>query len=62
VEETRAHPRCVEALLAAGPEDTEITELFGALWPNVPNAGLGVGNVTRIEPAPEIVRDLSSKL
>jgi len=35
--ESAAHPRYVELLLAAGPEDTLYTEAFSAMWPNAPH-------------------------
>lgn len=108
--ETRAHPRYVELLLAAGTSDTVMTEDFGVGWPDAPHrvlrssleasraftgeltgargdveishwsaappheettgeieamalyAGMGVGSVTRVEPAADIVADLCSLL
>jgi NAD(P)H-dependent flavin oxidoreductase YrpB (nitropropane dioxygenase family) len=36
-QESGAHPRYVEALVAARPEDTEITETFSVMWPNAPH-------------------------
>ncbi len=35
--ESGAHPRYVEALLAARAEDTVVTEAFSAMWPNAPH-------------------------
>jgi nitronate monooxygenase len=35
--ESGAHPRYVEALLRAGPEDTVLTEAFSVMWPNAPH-------------------------
>lgn len=35
--ESGAHPRYVEALIAARPEDTEITETFSMFWPHAPH-------------------------
>ena len=108
--ETRAHPRYVELLLAAGARDTVMTEAFEVGWADAPHrvlrssleashaftgdatgarggvevshwsaappheettgeidamalyAGMGVGDVTRIEPAADIVADLVSLL
>lgn len=108
--ETRAHPRYVELLLAAGAGDTVMTEAFEVGWSNAPHrvlrssfeasraftgdltgtrgevaishwsaappheettgeidamalyAGMGVGDVTRVEPAADIVADLVSLL
>lgn len=108
--ESGAHPKYVEKLLAAGGEDTVLTEAFSVMWPNAPHrvlrssveaaeklsddvigeiafsgmkmpvprlsvispsktttgsieamalyAGESVSNVTRIQPAAEIVREL----
>jgi nitronate monooxygenase len=109
-EETRAHPRYVELLLAASAGDTTMTEEFEVGWPEAPHrvlrasvdaarafrgditghrgdfeisrwsplapnenttgeidamalyAGMGVGDVTRVEPAADIVADLVSML
>jgi nitronate monooxygenase len=109
-EETPAHPRYVELLLAAAAGDTVMTEEFGVGWPDAPHrvlrsaldaarafqpdvtgaragadvvhwsaapphtettgeidamalyAGMGVGDVTRVEPAADIVADLVSLL
>jgi nitronate monooxygenase len=109
-EETPAHPRYVELLLAADAGDTVMTAEFGAGWPDAPHrvlrsaldaarafqqdvtgaragadvahwsaapphvettgeieamalyAGTGVGAVTRVEPAADIVADLVSLL
>jgi nitronate monooxygenase len=36
-QESDAHPAYIEALLAAGPEDTELTEAFSVLWPDAPH-------------------------
>jgi nitronate monooxygenase len=36
-QESGAHPRYVEALVAARPEDTEITETFSVMWPHAPH-------------------------
>jgi NAD(P)H-dependent flavin oxidoreductase YrpB (nitropropane dioxygenase family) len=36
-QETGAHQRYVEALVAARPEDTEITETFSVMWPHAPH-------------------------
>ena len=108
--ETRAHPRYVELLLAAGEDDTVLTEAFGVGWPDAPHrvlrssleaagaftgelagtrgdveiphwssappheetsgeieamalyAGMGVSDVTSIEPAADILADLCSLL
>jgi NAD(P)H-dependent flavin oxidoreductase YrpB (nitropropane dioxygenase family) len=35
--ESDAHPRYVELLVAAGREDTMVTEAFGVGWPNAPH-------------------------
>ena len=35
--ESRAHPRYVEALLAASADDTVLTERFSTMWPNAPH-------------------------
>jgi NAD(P)H-dependent flavin oxidoreductase YrpB (nitropropane dioxygenase family)/ketosteroid isomerase-like protein len=35
--ESGAHPRHVEAVLAAGPGDTVLTEAFSVLWPEAPH-------------------------
>jgi nitronate monooxygenase len=35
--ESPAHPDYVDALIAASEADTELTELFGAEWPNAPH-------------------------
>jgi NAD(P)H-dependent flavin oxidoreductase YrpB (nitropropane dioxygenase family) len=32
--EADVHPRYLEQILAAGPEDTVLTEAFSAMWPN----------------------------
>jgi nitronate monooxygenase len=108
--ETPAHPRYVELLLAARAGDTVMTEAFEVGWPDAPHrvlrsaldashaftggltgardgvdvshwspappheettgeidamalyAGMGVGDITRIEPAADIVADLCSLL
>ena len=36
-EEADAHPQYVAALVAAGPEDTELTTAFSAFWPDAPH-------------------------
>jgi NAD(P)H-dependent flavin oxidoreductase YrpB (nitropropane dioxygenase family) len=36
-EESGAHPRYVAALLAAGPEDTLLTQAFSVMWPDAPH-------------------------
>jgi NAD(P)H-dependent flavin oxidoreductase YrpB (nitropropane dioxygenase family) len=35
--ESGAHPRYIEALIRARPEDTEISEAFSVMWPNAPH-------------------------
>jgi NAD(P)H-dependent flavin oxidoreductase YrpB (nitropropane dioxygenase family) len=35
--EADAHPRYQDALIAAGPDDTELTEAFSGGWPNAPH-------------------------
>jgi nitronate monooxygenase len=91
--EAGAHPGYVRALLAAGPQDTVLTEWFDEGWTKAPHrvlrsaldaarfsgwrkvfppdsevvrdpadmalyAGMGVGSVTRAEPARAVVADL----
>ncbi|MHB8571458.1 MAG: NAD(P)H-dependent flavin oxidoreductase [Candidatus Dormibacteria bacterium] len=95
--ESDAHADYVAAILAAGQNDTVLTEWFNAGWANAPHrvlgaalseaqrsdwrqvapprhdcgrspgdmamyAGMGVGEVTRSEPAADVVRDLVSLL
>ena len=36
-EESPAHPRYVEALIAAGPGDTVLTTAFSVMWPDAPH-------------------------
>jgi NAD(P)H-dependent flavin oxidoreductase YrpB (nitropropane dioxygenase family) len=36
-EEADAHPKYVEALIAAGPDDTMVTTTFSVMWPNAPH-------------------------
>ena len=35
--ESAAHPDYIRALLAAGPEDTVLTEAFSVMWPEAPH-------------------------
>jgi len=35
--ESGAHPRYIDALIRARPEDTEICEAFSGMWPNAPH-------------------------
>ncbi len=36
-EETDVHPQYVEALIAASPEESVLTEAFSVMWPNAPH-------------------------
>jgi len=36
-EESPAHPRYIEALIAAGPGDTTLTTAFSVMWPDAPH-------------------------
>ena len=35
--ESGAHPRYVDALIAAKPEETELTSVFSVMWPDAPH-------------------------
>jgi len=35
--EANVHPRYLQQILAAGPEDTILTEVFSTMWPNAPH-------------------------
>jgi NAD(P)H-dependent flavin oxidoreductase YrpB (nitropropane dioxygenase family) len=53
--EADAHPRYVDALVAAGPDDTIVTQTFSVGWPDAPHRVLGSAVAAALADGPDPV-------
>jgi NAD(P)H-dependent flavin oxidoreductase YrpB (nitropropane dioxygenase family) len=53
--EADAHPRYVDALVAAGPDDTVVTQTFSVGWPDAPHRVLGSAVAAALADGPDPV-------